>query len=196
MSRMEIALGVARGLDYIHHRTGFDVVLTHNNINSTNIIINSTSQQTKPMICNFGLALANGKTAAAAAANGLLDNVDEQHGCLHSPEIQRQSDVYGFGVLLLELLSGNEPLKYNIVQTARLIFSCGEEEDEIDNKVRLWMDERLTKFFPLKIAKNVMRVALVCLSMDHSERPDMAFMEGFIFDCIRMSNNIKYYQIL
>ncbi|CAL1370063.1 unnamed protein product [Linum trigynum] len=219
-SRIEIALGVARGLNYIHHMTGFDAVLVHNRIKSSNIILtfrsnnNNTStaisQQpgvVRPLICKFGLAQAAGEAAADddnqigswPTTMASIPESEEEENPYFSPELRRhegtlatqKSDVYAFGMLLLELLSGAEPVAYyhydeeenvhvrmSIVETARETLA-GED----DERVRGWVDGRLIGFIPVKVAEKAMRVALHCLSEDPESRPDMGFVEGVICDC-------------
>ncbi|CAN0928052.1 Chitin elicitor receptor kinase 1 [Linum grandiflorum] len=209
VSRMEVALGVARGLDYIHNRTGLDAVFVHNRIKSANIILEcSSGQVTRAMICNFGLAHASGETARptmdllTTAANQQQPLMEDEEGYPYmSPELLREgiatheSDVYAFGVLLLELISGKEPLTYrydeaskvyvrtSIVETARAMF-----EDE--EKVKRWVDGRLNSLFPAKVAMKAIQVALLCVAEDPESRPDMGFVEGLIYECRRKSNNI------
>ncbi|CAN1844879.1 LysM domain receptor-like kinase 3 [Linum perenne] len=215
VSRMEVALGVARGLDYIHNRTGFDAVFVHNRIKSPNIILecSSSGQLIRAMICNFGLAHASGETAADGEQRRQPLMEDEEGYPYMSPELLREgvatheSDVYAFGVLLLELISGKEPLTYlydqankvyvrtSIVQTAREIFLNGGEngdEHEAEKNVRCWVDKRLNNFFPVKIAMKAIRVALLCVGDDPKSRPDMGFVEGIIFECRRKSDKVFF----
>ncbi|CAN0863834.1 LysM domain receptor-like kinase 3 [Linum grandiflorum] len=201
-SRMEVALGVARGLDYIHNRTGLDAVFVHNRIKSSNILLHQCSSSgrlsTRAMICNFGLAHADGETAFQYQRQPLME--DEEGYPYLSPELlqdgvaTQESDVYAFGVLLLELISGQVPLTYrrdeasgvyvrmSIVETARAMFE-GDNEDEAEEKVKCWVDRQLDNIFPAKVAMKAIRVALLCVGEDPKSRPDMGFVEGLIYEC-------------
>lgn len=103
-----------------------------------------------------------------------------------SPEYQatgvatQKSDVYAFGVVILELLSGQAALKYefddddggggyrrmSVVETARM--AAAE-----DGGVRKWVDKRLKDSFPVEVAEKMIRVGLDCVEDDPIERPDM-----------------------
>ncbi|CAI0555928.1 unnamed protein product, partial [Linum tenue] len=204
-----------RGLDYIHHWTGLEAVLVHNHIKSSNIILaqGSGSQPfIRAMICNFGLAHASGEAA---------DDDGHGHGCgregeegyhpYMSPELLREgalatqkSDVYAFGVLLLELLSigyraidvciysydaaDNVYERRSTVETARAAIVAGDEEGVINERVRRWVDGRLCYWFPVKIAVKAMRVAVQCVDEDPSLRPDMGVRGRHYF---RMHSEIQ-----
>ncbi|CAN0928048.1 Protein STRUBBELIG-RECEPTOR FAMILY 8 [Linum grandiflorum] len=133
---------------------------------------------------------------------------DEEGYPYMSPELLREgiatheSDVYAFGVLLLELISGKEPLTYrydeaskvyvrtSIVETARAMFEGGGGDTEDEEKVKRWVDGRLNSLFPAKVAMKAIQVALLCVAEDPESRPDMGFVEGLIYECRRKSNNI------
>ncbi|CAN0863852.1 G-type lectin S-receptor-like serine/threonine-protein kinase B120, partial [Linum grandiflorum] len=201
-SRMEIALGVASGLVYIHHMTGFDIVFVHNRIKSSNIILTSAASGNSPLIrakiCNFGLSRAAGEHQRVMKEEG--EEEEEEGYPYMAPELlqegisSQKSDVYAFGVLLLELLSGTSPSAHrraapaSIIETSAAIFGGGTEGaevEEIEKRVRLWVDKRLNDSFPVKSTVELLRVALMCVVDDPASRPDMASVEGFLFRCIR-----------
>ncbi|KAJ4822296.1 hypothetical protein Tsubulata_006408 [Turnera subulata] len=109
-----------------------------------------------------------------------------------SPEFQasgvgsQKSDVYAFGVVVLELLSGEEPLRYrfdrrtgefartSVIDTARAAAEGGT------GRVREWVDRRLKDSFPVEVAERMVRVALECVHVDPDVRPDMGRVAGKI----------------
>lgn len=108
-----------------------------------------------------------------------------------SPEYQatgiatQKSDVYAFGVVLLELLSGKEPYKYkydksrgdymreSVIETARA--AIGDR-----GGLRRWIDGRLKDSFPVEVAEKMTRVGLDCVEVDPDKRPDMGRVAGKI----------------
>lgn len=106
-----------------------------------------------------------------------------------SPEFQssgvatQESDVFAFGVVILELLSGDEPLKYKFDKSKRefvmtsLIESAKWALDG-GGRIRQWMDRRLRDSFPVDVAEKLTRVALECVHVDPVERPNMGRVAG------------------
>ncbi|XP_021732339.1 protein LYK5-like [Chenopodium quinoa] len=113
-----------------------------------------------------------------------------------SPEFQltgvgtRKSDVYAFGVVLVELLSGEEPVKYtynkatkeyiklSAVESGRAVVEEGGVERE--GRLRKWIDIRLKDSYPVEVAGKMTRLAVECLHEDPNKRPDMRRVAGKI----------------
>ncbi|XP_052195478.1 probable inactive receptor kinase At5g58300 isoform X2 [Diospyros lotus] len=100
-SRVKISLGAARGIAHIHAMGGSK--FSHGNIKSSNIFLN---QDSEGCISDFGLApLLN------------FPPIRTRHGGYRAPEMietrkhTHKSDVYSFGVLLLEMLTGKQPIQ-------------------------------------------------------------------------------------
>ncbi|GLT56806.1 hypothetical protein SLA2020_298230 [Shorea laevis] len=222
MSRMQIATDLAHGLDYIHNKTGLNISIVHNHIKSSSIIVTEPSFNAK--ICHFGTSQLCGETdeneigKGKKAETGEIVEVDERseekltrsysgkmqfagvRGYM-SPEFQasgvatQKSDVYAFGVVILELLSGEEPFKYrfdkrsgefirtSVIDTARAAVDSGGE-----GPLRKWVDKRLKDSFPVEVAEKVTRLALDCVHVDENERPDMGRVAGKISKLYLQSN--------
>ncbi|KAG9152507.1 hypothetical protein Leryth_016438 [Lithospermum erythrorhizon] len=198
MSRMQIATDVAHGLEYIHYHTGFSASIVHKHVKSSGIIVTEPDFHAK--ICNFGAAELCGETGEDGGGEGGLGRrmkeFDGVRGYM-SPEFQetgdatQKSDVYAFGVVLLELLSGEEPLKYkfdkatnnyqkiSIIETAREAVEGGGEGG-VDGRLRRWVDRRLKDSFPVEVVEKLTRVALSCVHVEASDRPNMRRISGKI----------------
>ncbi|KAL5565746.1 hypothetical protein UlMin_028910 [Ulmus minor] len=114
-----------------------------------------------------------------------------------SPEFQstgvatQKSDVYAFGVIVLELLTGNEPLKYkfdkdrkefvksSLIESAMAVVA-GDGSGGVEGSLRQWMDRRLKDSFPVDVAEKLTRVALDCVHVDPDKRPNMGRVAGKI----------------
>src|SRR5207249_5019637 len=99
--RMKIALQVARALDYIHSRK-----IIHRDIKPENIHVDKNA---KVKLMDFGIAKSEGVqlTRAGFTLGTPFYMAPEQ--VLGKP-LTAQADVYAFGILLFELLTGNKPV--------------------------------------------------------------------------------------
>lgn len=198
MSRIQIATDVAHGLDYIHHSTGMNQCFVHNHIKTSSIIV--TEPELNAKICHFGTAELCGEIVdEQSGTNGskVFKRSDSRvmkfegtRGYM-SPEFQctgvatQKCDVFAFGVVVLELLSGEEPLKYSyggdggyvrvsVIETAR------ESVDGGGGALRRWMDKRLKDSYPVEVAEKLTRIGLECVEEDPNKRPEMGWVAGRI----------------
>ncbi|KAA8544088.1 hypothetical protein F0562_021735 [Nyssa sinensis] len=237
MSRMQIATDLAEGLDYIHNKTGLSINLVHKHIKSSNIIVTEPSFNAKICnfgtveLC--GETAVERKEVQLVKTSG-SDEITEEDvpkssselkrsdsGALQfegvtgymSPEFQstgiatQKSDVYAFGVVILELLSGEEPVKYkfnkttrdyqklSVIETARDVIEGsatsggGSGGEDVEGRLRRWMDRRLKDSFPVQLAEKVTRVALECVHVDPDKRPGMSRVAGKISKLYMESSN-------
>ncbi|KAK6943839.1 Protein kinase domain [Dillenia turbinata] len=193
---MQIATDIAHGLDYIHnncsHRSDFSLI--HNRIKSSSIIITEPDLQTK--ICHFGTSYLTEDGTDQDSFSRSESTFEGTRGYM-SPEFKhsgvgtQESDVYSYGVVLLELLSGEEPLKYvferesgvfrrvSIIENAREVLGGGGDDGGgEEGRLRRWMDRRLRDSYPVEVAKEMTRVALECVEEDPEKRPGMGRVAG------------------
>ncbi|KAH6811072.1 Protein kinase superfamily protein [Perilla frutescens var. frutescens] len=207
-SRMQIATDVAHGLDYIHNTAGLSVDMVHKHVKSSGIIVTEPSFNAK--ICHFGAAELCGETGevgkqAAASGERQFEGV---RGYM-SPEFKatgvatQKSDVYAFGVVILELMTGQEPLRHkldrssgthrliSVIERAREAVDGGGEEGEeaVEGRLRRWIDRRLRDSFPVEVAERLTRVALQCVQEDPDKRPEMKWVAGKISKLYLASRN-------
>lgn len=101
--RKKIAIGMARGLAYLHH--GAQPAIIHRDIKPSNILLDETYE---PKLADFGLAkyTLEGISHLGTKLAGTLGYVAPEYALYG--QLTERSDVYGFGVVLLELLSGKK----------------------------------------------------------------------------------------
>ncbi|MCD9560597.1 hypothetical protein HAX54_019314 [Datura stramonium] len=145
--RLHIALDVANALQYLHEHTQPSIV--HGNIQTCSILLDS---RFKAKIASF--------SAATHATNSMMLKVD----------------VFAFGVVLLELLSGKKAMESKdndeTVIMWKEIKGILEVEDNREEKFRRWMDPMLS-FYPVDDALNLAALAMACTSEKSAERPRM-----------------------
>ncbi|XP_041013999.1 serine/threonine receptor-like kinase NFP [Juglans microcarpa x Juglans regia] len=146
--RLIIALDVANGLQYMHEHTQPTIV--HRDIRATNILLNSGF---KAMIAKLSLA--------RSATNSAMPKVD----------------VFGFGVVLLELLSGKRAMETKENGEVALLWKdirwILEVEDNRAERLRSWIDPNLESFYPIDGAISLATLARACTLDKSMERPSM-----------------------
>ncbi|KAL5555576.1 hypothetical protein UlMin_037812, partial [Ulmus minor] len=106
-ARFNICLGIAKGLQYLHEHPRLKMV--HRGIKAVNILLDS---DLKPKISDFGLASVYAEDDQGAGQLKIIKS-EASHGYM-APEyplygmITTKYDVYGFGVVILEIVSGKK----------------------------------------------------------------------------------------
>eukprot|EP00250_Pteridium_aquilinum_P020584 c24870_g1_i1 orf=356-3373(+) len=167
MTRYKIAMGVAQGLCYLHHDC-FPVVV-HRDVKSNNILLDSNMEA---RVADFGVAKLIEATESMSVIAGSYGYIAPEYA--YTMQVDEKSDIYSFGVVLLELLTGKRPIEaeygdaVNIVEWVREKVKGGEAAvAEIlggDGATLSWVREEMTL---------VLRVALLCTSKAPIDRPSM-----------------------
>ncbi|XP_051146723.1 protein kinase STUNTED-like isoform X2 [Andrographis paniculata] len=111
-ARFRIAVGVAEALNYIHNECLRPII--HRDVKSSNILL---TEELEPLLCDFGLAIWGPTTTSVPFITE--SDVVGTFGYL-APEyfmygkVSDKIDVYAFGVVLLELISGRKPIGIGI----------------------------------------------------------------------------------
>ncbi|CAN1284749.1 Receptor-like protein kinase 7 [Linum perenne] len=169
--RYAIALGSARGLEYLHH--GFDRPVIHRDVKSSNILLD---EEWNPRIADFGLAkILHGNIGSTT--DNWSHGIAGTHGYMapeyaYTSKINEKSDVYSFGVVLLELVTGKRPInepefgeKKDIVEW---VYSKLRSKESIESV----MDSNISDSLK-ENAVQVLKVAVRCTANIPTLRPSM-----------------------
>ncbi|KAL5859985.1 hypothetical protein ACOSQ4_001281 [Xanthoceras sorbifolium] len=167
VSRYNIALGVAQGLAYLHHDCHPPII--HRDIKSNNILLDANLE---PKIADFGLArMMVRKNETVSMVAGSYGYIAPEYG--YTLKVNEKIDIYSFGVVLLELLTGKRPLdpefgeSVDIVEWIRRKISENRSlEEALDPNVgncKHVQEEMLL----------VLRIALLCTAKLPKDRPSM-----------------------
>ncbi|KAI3693125.1 hypothetical protein L6452_32955 [Arctium lappa] len=166
-TRLRIAVDVANGLQYIHEHTRPRVV--HKDVKSSNILLDANMGA---KIANFGLA-KSGCNAITMHIVGTQGYIAPEY--LSDGVVSTKMDVFSFGVVLLELISGREAIDDNgKALWVEAYGSFNDIEDKYKDKLKEFMDDVLLKeSCSIDGVLNVMSIAIACLHKDPSRRPSM-----------------------
>ncbi|KAI4382912.1 hypothetical protein MLD38_008809 [Melastoma candidum] len=165
--RFNIVLGTAKALAHLHK-----MGIIHYNIKSSNVLIDSKSGE--PKVADFGLARLLpmlDRYVLSSKIQSALGYMAPEFAC-RTVKITEKCDVYGFGVLALEVVTGNMPVEYmedDVIVLCDMVRGALEE-----GRVEECLDGRLQGEFPMEEAVPVMKLGLICTSQVPSNRPDMA----------------------
>ncbi|KAK8614482.1 hypothetical protein V6N13_068282 [Hibiscus sabdariffa] len=185
-TRMKIALDAARGLAYLHEDSQPCVI--HRDFKASNILLENNFHA---KVADFGLA----KQAPEGRTNYLSTRVMGTFGYV-APEYAMtghllvKSDVYSYGVVLLELLTGRTPVdmsqpsgQENLVTWARPILRDKDRLEELS-------DPRLRGNYPKEDFIQVCTIAAACVAPEASQRPTMCE----VVQSLKMVQRVTEYQ--
>ncbi|CAM6125828.1 unnamed protein product [Calypogeia fissa] len=166
VARLKIAVGTARALAYLHHDCSPRII--HRDIKSSNILLDSNLE---PHVSDFGLAklLDDDESHVTTIVAGTFGYLAPEY--MQSGRATEKADVYSYGVVLLELLSGKRPTDTCFVEKGLNVVgwvgSCIREnrhKDIFDPKCPSPQKESM---------ENVLQIAIVCIAADPEHRPSM-----------------------
>ncbi|GAA0142988.1 hypothetical protein LIER_03768 [Lithospermum erythrorhizon] len=168
-ARLKIALGAARGLAYLHEDSSPRVI--HRDFKASNILL---EDDYTPKVSDFGLARAaldENNSHISTRVMGTFGYVAPEYAM--TGHLLVKSDVYSYGVVLLELLTGKKPVdmsqppgQENLVSWARPLLTSKEGLESI-------IDPSLGPNFPLDSIAKVAAIASMCVQPEVSNRPFM-----------------------
>lgn len=164
-TRMKIALCAAQGLTFLHEEGPFQAMF--NEFTTANIQIDKDfSAKLSGYGCVGHIPESEISTNSVAAANLSVETLERG---LLTPK----SNVWSFGIVLLELLTGRRNLDSRYPKEERNLVKWSRPFLTDECRLSLIMDPQLKGRFPMKAARTVADIALKCLQKDPSERPTM-----------------------
>ncbi|KAH6777058.1 hypothetical protein C2S51_008370 [Perilla frutescens var. frutescens] len=166
-TRSRIAIGIAEALNYLHNECPRPVI--HRDIKSSNILL---TDELEPQLSDFGLAIWGPTTASY-----LMDSdVVGTFGYL-APEyfmygkVSDKIDVYAFGVVLLELLSGRKPIASETAKNQESLIMWAKPRLE-SKDLKSILDPNLENINEAEMQRMALAAAL-CLTQSARLRPKM-----------------------
>ncbi|KAJ0960962.1 hypothetical protein J5N97_001066 [Dioscorea zingiberensis] len=169
-TRKRIALGTARGLEYLHEHCNPKII--HRDVKAANVLLD---EDFEAVVGDFGLAklVDVRKTSVTTQVRGTMGHIAPEY--LSTGKSSERTDVFGYGITLLELVTGQRAID----------FSRLEEEDDVlllDHVKKLEREKRLDVIVDCNLSKNynaqelemMIQVALLCTQASPEDRPTMS----------------------
>ncbi|XP_058194113.1 protein NSP-INTERACTING KINASE 3 isoform X2 [Rhododendron vialii] len=167
--RKRIALGTARGLLYLHEQC--DPKIIHRDVKAANILLD---EDFEAVVGDFGLAklLDHHDSHVTTAVRGTVGHIAPEY--LSTGQSSEKTDVFGFGILLLELITGQKALDFGRAANQKGVMLDWVKKLHQEGKLNLLADKDLKGNFDRLELEEMVQVALLCTQFNPSHRPKMS----------------------
>ncbi|XP_026422267.1 protein NSP-INTERACTING KINASE 3-like isoform X2 [Papaver somniferum] len=167
--RKKIALGTARGLLYLHEQC--DPRIIHRDVKAANILLD---EEFEAVVGDFGLAklLDHRDSHVSTAVRGTVGHIAPEY--LSTGQSSDKTDVFGFGILLLELITGQKALDFGRAVNQKGVMLDWVKKLHHERKLNLMVDKDLKNNFDRVEVEEMVQVALLCTQFHPSYRPKMS----------------------
>lgn len=181
--RATICTGTARGLAYLHEELVPHIV--HRDIKASNILLN---EDFVPKIGDFGLAklFPDDITHISTRIAGTTGYLAPEYAL--GGQLTMKADVYSFGVLILEIISGRSSARASWGRTQKLLLEWAWEL-YIEGKLLELVDPEI-KEYPEEEVMRYMKVAFFCTQATASKRPLMSQVVDMLSRNIRLNEKL------
>ncbi|TQD90718.1 hypothetical protein C1H46_023721 [Malus baccata] len=184
--RFKITKGVASALHYLHE--GYEQVVIHRDVKASNVLLD---RELNGRLGDFGLARLHEHGSVSSTTTTVVGTL----GYL-APEMPRtgkastSSDVYAFGVLLLEVACGRRPIEPKATAEA-LVLVDWVWEMYGEGKLLEVVDERLQGEFCEEEVVMVLKLGLICSNHGPSDRPNMRMVVRYLDGEVEIPKDLR-----
>ncbi|KAL5066146.1 hypothetical protein RYX36_027883 [Vicia faba] len=168
-TRKRIAIGAARGLLYLHEQC--DPKIIHRDVKAANILLDDDYEA---IVGDFGLAklLDHADSHVTTAVRGTVGHIAPEY--LSTGQSSEKTDVFGFGILLLELITGMTALEFGKTLNQKGAMLEWVRKIQQEKKVEVLVDKELGSNYDRIEVGEMLQVALLCTQYLTAHRPKMS----------------------
>ncbi|XP_019176965.1 PREDICTED: probable leucine-rich repeat receptor-like protein kinase At5g49770 [Ipomoea nil] len=167
MRRLRIALGAAKGLQYLHDLVNPPII--HRDIKTNNILLD---ERLNAKVADFGLSKSLGeqeKAHVTTQVKGTMGYLDPEYYMTN--QLTEKSDVYSFGVVLLEIITARPPIEKGKYIVREVKQAMDKTKDMYD--LQSILDPSIASSVTPRSLEKFVDVALRCLEDVAAQRPTM-----------------------
>uniref|UniRef100_A0A8I6YE34 Protein kinase domain-containing protein n=1 Tax=Hordeum vulgare subsp. vulgare TaxID=112509 RepID=A0A8I6YE34_HORVV len=173
--RMKVSLGAAKGLAYLHSA---EANVIYRDFKTSHILLD-TDYTAK--LSDFGLA----KDGPVGEDSHVTTRVMGTYGYaapkyISTGHLTWKCDVYGFGVVLLEMLCGRRALDHNRPQAERSLVEWARPYLTSKRRIYRAVDPRLRGEYSLNVVQKIANLAVACLHVNGNMRPTMDYVVSIL----------------
>ncbi|KAB1212010.1 hypothetical protein CJ030_MR5G025402 [Morella rubra] len=168
-TRKRIAIGAARGLLYLHEQC--DPKIIHRDVKAANVLLDDYCEA---VVGDFGLAklLDHEDSHVTTAVRGTVGHIAPEY--LSTGQSSEKTDVFGFGILLLELITGMRALEFGKTVNQKGAMLEWVKKIQQEKKVEVLVDRALGSNYDRIEVGEMLQVALLCTQYLPAHRPKMS----------------------
>ncbi|KAL6909623.1 hypothetical protein ACP4OV_001282 [Aristida adscensionis] len=169
ITRKRIALGAARGLLYLHEQC--DPKIIHRDVKAANVLLDDYCEA---IVGDFGLAklLDHRDSHVTTAVRGTVGHIAPEY--LSTGQSSEKTDVFGFGILLLELITGQTALEFGKAANQKGAMLDWVKKMHQEKKLDVLVDKGLRGGYDRIELEEMVQVALLCTQYLPGHRPRMS----------------------
>ncbi|KAH1103179.1 hypothetical protein AAZX31_13G227000 [Glycine max] len=177
-ARIQVALGAARALEYLHE--SFRPSIVHRNFRSANVLL-SDNLEVCISDCGLGPLLSSGSTGQLSGR--LLTAYGYSAPEFESGSYTQQSDVFSFGVVMLELLTGRKSYDKSLPRGEQFLVRWAVPQLHDIDALSKMVDPCLNGAYPMKSLSRFADIVSSCIQREPEFRPAMS---EIVQDLLRM----------
>ncbi|KAK7401977.1 hypothetical protein VNO78_13891 [Psophocarpus tetragonolobus] len=181
-ARIRIALGAARALEYLHEKCQPPVV--HRNFKSANILLDDDDDGVSVRVSDCGLAPLITKGSVSQLSGQLLTAYGYGAPEFESGIYTYQSDIYSFGVVMLELLTGRQSYDKKRPRGQQFLVRWAIPQLHDIDALSKMVDPSLKGKYPAKSLSNFADIISRCVQSEPEFRPAMSEVVSYLINMI------------
>ncbi|XP_010540092.1 PREDICTED: putative receptor-like protein kinase At1g72540 [Tarenaya hassleriana] len=167
LTRMKILLGAAKGLAFLHEE---QTPIIYRDFKPSNILLNSDYSS---KLSDFGLATDGSEGGESSVTRIMGTEGYAAPEYISTGHLTTMSDVFSFGVVMLELLTGRKPVEKYWSQRGRNLVEWARPMLKDHNKLEVIIDRGLEGRYSVEGVRKAAALAYQCLSHNPKSRPTM-----------------------